>query len=437
MSRPSRLAWGAAALCVASAAGAVPPAEPLAQLDRLYPELEALYLDLHAHPELSGRESKTAAKLAERLRRLGFEVTTSVGGEGLVGLLRNGSGPTVMLRTDLDGLPVEERTGLPYASREVVQDDSGAQVHVMHACGHDVHMTAWIGTAALLAGARQSWRGTLLLVGQPAEETGVGARAMLAAGLFERFPKPDFAVAIHDSPDLEAGRVGLTAGFALANVDSVDITVHGVGGHGAYPQATVDPVLIASRIVVTLQSIVARENNPLDPAVITVGSIHGGTKHNVIPDEVRLQLTVRSYRDEVRRRLLAAIERVAKAEAAAAAAPQPPDFKVSQGTPATFNDPPTTSRLGAALRRALGESAVTDLPPVMGGEDFSEFGRAGVPAVVLWVGAVEPEAYRAAKAEGRALPSLHSPLFAPDRERTLRTAVRAEAVALLELLGRP
>ena len=429
------------ALLGAATLAAPPPgpatAEVLAALPALYAELETLYIDLHRTPELSYHEERTAAKLAERLRGLGFEVTTGIGGHGLVGLLRNGEGPTVMVRTDLDGLPVEERTGLPYASTVRVQDPAtGGEVSVMHACGHDVHMTAWIGTATLLARSRSRWSGTLLLVGQPAEERGTGARAMLEAGLFERFPKPDFAVAIHDSADLPAGQVGAVSGYALANVDSVDITIHGKGGHGAYPHKTVDPVLIAARTVVALQSIVARENNPLDPAVVTVGSIHGGTKHNIIPDQVRLQLTVRSYKDDVRARLLAAIERIARAEAEAAGAPRPPEVMVSESTPATYNDPELTRRVTAAVAAALGKDRVVDVPPVMGAEDFSEFGRAGVPAVLLWVGAVEPETHRAANAEGRTLPSLHSPLFAPDRERTLRTAVATETAAALELLGR-
>ena len=442
MSRLGRVLAPLVGALIAAAGVAAPPAAPatadvLAGLPALYPELEALYLDLHRTPELSNQEERTAAKLAERLRALGFEVTTGVGGHGLVGLLRNGDGPTVLLRTDLDALPVEERTGLPYASTVRVADPAtGGEVGVMHACGHDVHMTAWVGTAALLARSRSRWSGTLMMVGQPAEERGTGARAMLEAGLYPRFGKPDFALAIHDSADLPAGQVGSVSGYALANVDSVDITIHGAGGHGAYPHRTVDPILIAARTVVALQSIVARENNPFDPAVVTVGSIHGGTKHNIIPDEVRLQLTVRSYKDEVRAHLLAAIERIARAEAEAAAAPQPPEVKVSESTPATYNDPELTRRVTAAVAATLGQDRVVETQPVMGGEDFSEFSRAGVPAVILWVGAVPAEEYRKAAAEGRTLPSLHSPLFAPDPGPTLRTAVSTEVAAALELLGR-
>ncbi len=422
----------------ASAAEAPPPANPvLAGLDALYPELQKLYVDLHQSPELSFHEEKTAAKMAERLRALGFDVATGVAKTGVVGVLRNGKGPTVMLRTDLDALPVEERTGLPYASKVTTTDDSGATVAVMHACGHDVHMTSWIGAATLLSKAKDRWRGTLVMVGQPAEEKGGGARKMLDDGLYTRFPKPDFAFAIHDDAALPAGKVGVASGYALANVDSVDVTIYGKGGHGAYPYTTVDPIVIAARTVVALQTIVARENNPIDPAVVTVGSIHGGTKHNIIPDEVKLQLTVRSYKDEVRKHLLQAIERIAKAEAAAAGAPKPPEVKVSEGTPATYNDPALTKRIAAALSRELGASRVEEHPPVMGGEDFSEYGRAGVPATLFWVGAVPQKKYDAARASGATLPSLHSSEFAPDPEPTIKTGVSTVTIAALELLGKP
>jgi hippurate hydrolase len=304
----------------------------------------------------------------------------------------------------------------------------------MHACGHDGHMTAWVGTALLLARARDRWRGTVVFVGQPAEEQGAGAAAMLKDGLYTRFPRPDQAVAIHLSADAPAGTVRFTKGFAYANVDSVDVTLYGRGGHGASPHVTVDPVVMAANVVLALQTIVARENDPLDPAVITVGSIHGGTKHNIIPDEVKLQLTVRSYGDDVRKRLLDAIARVAKGEAAASRAPREPSITVSQGTPATFNDPALTERLAEAVRREIGEEAVVEQRAVMIGEDFSEYGRAGVPAAILGVGAVEPARYAEAKKSGVPLPSTHSSEFAPDRERTLRTAIRAEVAALMELL---
>ncbi|MGE6762949.1 amidohydrolase [Corallococcus interemptor] len=427
--------------CVAVPAGpvlaAAPPAPVLAGLDALYPDLDALYRDLHQTPELSLQEEKTAAKLAERLRKLGFEVTPKVGGHGVVALLRNGKGPTVMLRTDLDGLPVEEKTGLPYASKAKAKDAAGAEVAVMHACGHDVHMTSWIGTAALLARTKDRWRGTLMLVGQPAEEIGAGARQMLADGLFKRFPKPDFAVALHTAATAPAGTVRFTSGYALASVDSVDVTLHGKGGHGAYPHTTVDPVVMAARTILALQTLVSREKSPLEPAVITVGSIHGGTKHNIIPDEVRLQLTVRTYKPEVRKALLAGIERVAKAEAMASGAPRPPDVKVTEGTPATFNDPALTKRLVDAAAKVLGEKNLSETPSVMGGEDFSEYGRAGVPSVMLWLGITEPQRFAAAGGSEDALPSPHSPLYAPDRERALRTGVTLLTTSALELLGTP
>jgi amidohydrolase len=424
--------WSAAARAADPA-----PSPVLAPLDAIYPELDKLYVDLHQTPELSFHEEKTAAKMADRLRALGFEVTTGVGKTGVVGILRNGKGPTVMLRTDLDALPVEEKTGLPYASKVTATDDAGETVRVMHACGHDVHMTSWIGAATLLSRAKDRWRGTLMMVGQPAEEKGGGAAKMLADGLFTKFPKPDFAFAIHDSAQAPSGKVEFVPGYALANVDSVDVTIYGKGGHGAYPHTTVDPIVIAARTVVALQTIVGRENNPLDPAVVTVGSIHGGTKHNIIPDEVKLQLTVRSYKDDVRKRLLASIERIAKAEAAAAGAPKPPEVKITDGTPATYNDPAVTKRVADAIARGLGAGNVSEAQPVMGGEDFSEYGRAGVPATMLWVGAVEPKKYAAAKAGGPPLPSLHSSEFAPDREATLRTGVKTVTLAALELLGKP
>jgi len=408
----------------------------LAQLDAVFPALDALYKDLHAHPELSLHEEKTAAKMAALLRDAGFEVIERIGGHGLAGILRNGDGPTVMLRTDLDGLPVAEKTGLPYASRVRVTKPSGETVPVMHACGHDVHMTSWIGAATLLSRNRERWRGTLVLVGQPAEELGSGARAMLDDGLFEKIPRPDFAFAIHDSADLPSGTVGYSPGYALASADSVDVVVHGKGGHGAYPHKTVDPVLVASRIVVALQAIVARETNPLDPAVVTVGSFHAGTKHNIVPDEARLELTVRAYRKEVRDAVIAAIERIARGEAAAARAPKEPVVTVVESTPSTHNDPALTRRVAAAVAAALGAENVSEVPPVMGAEDFSEYGLAGVPATIFWVGAVAPERLAESKRTGETLPSLHSPLFAPDRERTLKTGVATVTTAALELLGR-
>jgi len=410
----------------------------LAPLDGLYPTLEAFYIDLHQNPELSFHEEKTAAKLAERLRQLGYEVTTGVGKTGVVAVMKNGKEPTVLVRADMDALPVEEKTGLPYASKVTTKDDSGATVSVMHACGHDVHVTSLLGAATLLAKAKNLWRGTLVLVGQPAEEKGGGAIAMVKDGLVTRFPKPDFAIALHDSSFLPAGIIGFTPGFALANVDEIDITIYGRGGHGSAPQATVDPIVIAARTILALQTIVSRENDPREPAVVTVGSIHGGTKHNIIPDEVKLQLTVRTYKEEVRKHILAAIERIAKAEAAAADAPKPPTVTLVEGDNATYNDPALAKRLVNAFSAAFGSGRIIETPPIMGAEDFGEIGRAaGVPSVIFWVGGVEKGKYDAVKGDPAKLPSLHSSLWAPDKEPTLKTGTAALTIGALELLGRP
>ena len=406
-----------------------------AEAPSLWPILEPFYQDLHAHPELSFQETATAAKIASRLRTAGFEVTTGVGRTGVVGVLKNGPGPTLMLRTELDALPVEEKTGLPYASKATGKNPSGETVPVMHACGHDVHMSAFVGAAMTLAGDRKSWHGTLVMIAQPAEELGGGAKAMLDDGLFTRFPKPDFAVAIHDSDALPAGTVGIKGGPLMASADSVDVVVYGRGGHGARPHATVDPIVIAAKIVLSLQTLVSRENDPFDPAVVTVGSIHGGTKHNIIPDEVRLQLTVRAYKPEVRDRLLRGIERIARAEAEAANAPKPPDVKVSDGTPVTVNNDALAARVTAALRKNLGDAHVREAMPITASEDFSRYAEAGVPTLMMWVGAVNPETFERARRENTVLPGLHSSLFAPDPEPTIMTGVDALVGAARELLG--
>ena len=410
----------------------------LAPVNTIYPDLEAFYIDLHQTPELSMHEEKTSAKVAARLRQLGYEVTDHVGGFGVVAVLKNGKGPTILIRADMDALPVEERTGLPYASKVTVTNDAGTVVPVMHACGHDVHMTSLVGAAALLAKAKSRWRGTLVLVGQPGEEGWDGARAMLQDGFLTRFPKPDFAIALHDTPQLPAGTVGWTPGFALANSDTVDITIYGRGGHGSMPQNTVDPIVTAARMVLAFQTIVARENDPRDPAVVTVGTIHGGTRSNIIPDEVRLQLTVRSYKAEVRKKLLAAIERIARAEALAAGAPKEPLVKIDLGYDATYNDPAMTKRVAAALASAFGASRVVESRPVMGSEDFGNFGKAAkCPSLIFWLGGTEPAKFAATQGDMTKLPSLHSSEWAPDREPTLKTGAAALTVAALELLGKP
>jgi len=407
-----------------------------ASAQSLWPELKPLYEDLHAHPELSFQETATAAKMAEHLKGLGFEVTTGVGQTGVVGILKNGAGPTVMLRTELDALPVEEKTGLPYASKATAKNAAGETVPVMHACGHDVHMTAWIGAATMLANDRKNWTGTLMMVGQPAEEVGGGASGMLADGLFTRFPKPDVALAIHDSDALPAGTVGIKAGPLLASADSVDIVVYGKGGHGARPNNTIDPIVIAAKIVLGLQTLVSRENDPFDPAVVTVGSIHGGTKHNIIPDDVRMQLTVRAYKPEVRERLLRGIERIARAEAMAANAPKPPDVTVSDGTPVTVNDAALAMRVTTALRKALGDARVREAVPITAAEDFSRYAESGVPILMMWVGAVNPETLERAQRDGTMLPGLHSTLFAPEAQATIMTGVEALVTAAREVLGK-
>jgi amidohydrolase len=404
-----------------------------AQVDAVYPEVEALYLDLHRNPELSLHEVQTAAKLAERAKALGYDVTTGVGGTGIVAVLKNGAGPTVLFRTDMDALPVEEKTGLPYASHVVTKNDAGVSVPVMQACGHDIHMSSWFGTAKLMAANKDRWKGTLIMIGQPAEELVVGAPAMLKDGLFTRFPKPDFALAVHDDA-LPAGQIGFTSGYTMASSDTVGITIFGRGGHGAQPQAAIDPIVIAARTVITLQTIVAREINPLDPAVITVGSFHAGTKSNIIPDEANLQITVRAYKSEVRQHLLDAITRIAKAEAAAAGAPREPEIKITPGTDATYNNPELTARVVKVLRGALGDSNVIEIPAKMVSEDFSAYGLAGVPAMMFYAGANDPAKLEAAQKSGAILPGLHSSLWAPDYQPTLKAAIKAETTALANLL---
>ena len=418
-----------------------------AMLDREMASLVATYKALHAAPELSHQEAKTSALVAKELRALGYEVTEHVGkyeraelvGYGVVAVMRNGAGPTVLVRGDMDALPVEEKTGLPYASTVKAKTDAGQDVGVMHACGHDIHVTSLIGTARMLATLKERWRGTLVLVGQPAEETIDGAKAMLADNLYTRFPKPDFAIALHDNADLETGKVGVVPGYALASSSSVDIIVRGLGGHGSKPEATKDPVVLAAQIVLALQTIVSREDSPFDPAVVTVGTIHGGTKRNIIPDDVTLQLTVRTYKEEVRQHILASIKRIAEGTAMAAGVPadRAPIVRVNEAeyAPATYNDPALAERLTTAFNTALGAENVVRMPPVMGSEDFGRFGLdQQIPAVIFWVGAVDPAKVAQSKQTGTPLPSLHSALFAPVPEPTIRTAVKAMTAAVLDLM---
>jgi amidohydrolase len=403
-----------------------------------YGYLESLYKHFHTHPELSLQEVQTGARLVQELREIGFEVTPHVGGNGVVAVLKNGVGPTVLVRTDMDALPVVEQTGLPYASKVRARDKNGNDVGIMHACGHDMHMTCWVGTARVLAGMRDRWQGTLLFIAQPAEEIGTGARMMLEDGLFKRFPRPDYCLALHCDPRTAYGHISYTDGLATANVDSVDITVRGKGGHGAAPHMGIDPIVIAARLILDLQTIVSRETNPTDPAVVTVGSIHGGTKHNIIPNEVKLQLTVRTTKDSVRKHTLEAIERIAKAAAQAARAPEP-IVKVVPGefTPALVNDAALTRKTIAVFKAILGANNVQERPATMGGEDFSRYGREGIPIFMYSLGTFPPERIAEAKKDGgRPIPSLHSDLYYPVPEPSIKTGVLTMTAAVLNLVGK-
>ncbi len=403
------------------------------------PSLVSLYQDLHGNPELSLHEVETAARIAKELREAGFEVTEKVGGNGLVGVLKNGEGPVIMVRTDLDGLPVKEQTGAPYASTKIVKDDLGREVNVMHACGHDVHMASFIGTARALSQLRDQWKGTVVMIGQHAEERVLGARLMLRAGLFSKFPKPDKAIALHCASDLEHGKVGIVEGYALANVDSVEVVVKGVGGHGSMPHLAKDPIVLASQIVLALQTIVSREVKPGDPAVVTVGSIHGGTKSNIISDEVRLQLTVRSYKTETRRHLIESIKRIVMAQAESAGMPKEkmPEVIVSDDqAPALYNQPALCAEVRGIIGAAIGADNVLTREPVMGAEDFAEYGltKEKVPLCMFWLGTQPPEVVAEAKTKGTTLPSLHSPFFKPIPEPSIETGVKAMTSAVIGLM---
>ena len=401
----------------------------------VYPEAHSLYLDLHQNPELSMHETQTAAKLAAQLRSAGYEVTEHVGGTGIVAILRNGSGSTIMLRTELDALPVEEKTGLPYASKVHAKDDSGHDVPVMHACGHDLHMASLVGTAEIMAHSKNTWHGTLVLVGQPAEETISGARKMIDDGFLTRFPKPDAGVALHVGNLLPAGKVGIAPGTYDANADSLRITIYGKGGHGSAPHTAIDPIVIAARTILALQTIPSREVKPGQMAVVTVGYIHAGNKNNIIPDEAELGLTVRTYKADVRKQVLAAIERITKAEAVAAGAPREPTIEHYEATDSVFNDPSLAARLKGTLESALGKDNVVMEEPHTASEDYSVFIEQGIASLYFSLGGANPEKLAAAQAAGTTLPSNHSSLFAPDVEPALRTGITAEVAVLRDLLN--
>ncbi len=436
------------AACFGAASIAASSADPIdAAVKHELPSLLAFYKERHAAPELSHYEVASAAAVAKELRAAGFQVTENVGkyldptfeGHGVVAVLKNGKGPTLLIRSDLDALPVQEKTGLPYASSVHFKLPGGQEFPVMHACGHDIHMSSLVGTARVLAALRKSWRGKLILIGQPAEETIDGASAMVRDGLYERFGKPDFALALHDWSDLPAGKVGMTSGFAMAMSTNLDITVRGIGGHGSRPEKTKDPIVLSAEIVVALQTIVSREISPFDQAVVTVGTIHGGTKRNIIPDEVKLEINIRTYQESVRKQILASVERIARGQAAAAGVPavRMPIVTLLENefAPALYNDPKIAARIGPAIKREIGADNVLELPPVMGSEDFGQFGLdEKIPVFMFRVGAVDPVRFAEAQRTGALLPSLHSSTFQPLPEPTIETGVRAMVASALELL---
>jgi amidohydrolase len=396
-------------------------------------EFVDLYTHLHSHPELSYQEAETSKRIAEELKRAGAQVTTNVGGYGVVGLLKNGPGPVVLVRTDMDALPIVEETGVPYASTVKAKDKLGREVGVMHACGHDVHMSTFIATARWLADHKDKWSGTVLFIGQPAEEAIGGARAMLDAGLYSRFPKPDFALALHCVGDGPVGSINYCPGPMLASSTSLTITIRGKGGHGAWPHRTVDPIVLAALVVLDLQTIVSREIEPTEPAVVTVGSIHGGTKHNIIPNEVKLQLTLRTFSESVQKQLVEGIRRRVAALARAHAAPEP-SVELEETTSATINSTPLVERLVPAFNRAIGQSNVTKAKPVMGAEDFGLFGAPDIPICMFWLGTIDSARMAESAAKAESLPVLHSSKFFPEPRQAITTGVKAMTAAVVELL---
>ena len=410
------------------------------QIDRSIGNWIRFYKTCHSHPELSLHEKESAARLAKVFDQAGITVTQHVGGYGVVGVLANGKGPTILIRTDLDALPVTEETGLPYASKTTFTEPDGSKVGVMHACGHDMHQTVMAGTSQTLAAMKDKWAGTIVFIAQPAEEIGQGARLMIEDGLFKRFPRPDRCIALHVSHELKVGTIGYTPGWAFANVDSVNITIYGRGGHGSAPQTTVDPIVTAAQVVMALQTIVSRRINPRDAAVVTVGSFHAGTKHNIIPNEAHLQLTVRSYKDSVRKTLLGSIRQITTDIARSARCPKPPKVEILDAdfTPAAYNDPALTAKAVEVFRELLGPDNAIEQPPTMGGEDFGRYSKyLGVPGFMFRLGAVDKARFNAAQLPGaEPLPSLHSSKFRVDPEPCIRTGVRSMTALALSLLKR-
>ncbi|HEY0653650.1 MAG TPA: amidohydrolase [Chryseosolibacter sp.] len=409
-----------------------------ASITKNYPSLEKLYVDLHSNPELSQKEERTSGIIAKELKLLGFNVYEKIGGFGVGAVLKNGNGPTVLIRTDMDALPIEEKTDLTFASKARSTNAAGTDVPVMHACGHDLHMTVFIGAARALVETKKFWSGTLVMIAQPSEENGIGARAMINDKLYDKVPYPDFALALHNHAGMKAGTVGYSMGAFMASVDMMDITVFGKGGHGAAPHQTIDPIVLSAEMILAFQTIVSREINPIEPSVITVGSIHGGTVYNIIPDQVKLQLTLRSYSDEVRKQVIASIQNKSKFLARQAGLPEDktPLITWNDSAPATVNDKALTQKLVTVFTAAFGQTNVLEMSPSMIGEDFSRFARArkAIPYSMFWLGTVNPVVFEKSKREGTPLPSLHAATFQPDPDPSIRTGIKAMTLGAIELL---
>jgi len=405
------------------------------------PYLKELYIDIHKNPEISLMEKETSIKLANELRKVGFEVEENFGGYGIVGILKNGKGPTILYRTDMDALPMEEKTGLPYASKVITKNIDGNDVGTMHSCGHDMHMTVWTGTARALVERKSEWSGTIMMIGQPAEEIGAGAAMMLNAGLYDKFPIPDYGIALHASPTIPSGKVGFGKGYIMANTESVDIKIFGQGSHGAVPHMSIDPIVTASMIIMELQTIVSRNLNPLDDAVITVGSIKGGTKHNIIPDEVNLQLTIRTYKEEVRNLIHKRIKEICNGIAASMGLDEsrwPKIIMPEQYTPANYNDELLIDIMTNVSNSIIGEENVVTVEPQMVGEDFARYGstKENIPTAMYWLGTVPKERMDKYNSGEYALPALHSPFYYPEIDNTIRTGVKVSTESLIELFNK-